>query len=557
MDMGTMTSMPMGLSTNRPTQTSSSLMTATTDYTPGTIDSQGRYVPTAAERTAYQAARIPWAKQVLSWVWTFGALGPNLVLFAGLLFATGFTFINEYYYYPPFYGSAPLYLRSEWIAMATLPLIFVLGSKRNIISVLTGVSHEKLQVLHQGAAFNFTYMSIVHTVASCIRAIRERGLAGTMAVNGIYVSGFVALAPLLVLFTGALPPFRRGFYESFYWVHIIMAVFFLGAMFWHGYRELDSDAYMIATIVLFLSSVTWRLVMVILNNPTLHLAKAEIVDEDGTLKLTIPTMFIDWHAGQHVFIRFVGVRPFDSHPFSLATTPSPPSAKHDYNRGSIREMVCLLKPVGGFTMALSDKVKCGANSFKVLVDGPYGGVEDGELRKFDRVLICVAGTGVTWGLSVLQDLVWYGEAGQEVTFVWVFRKTTSIKWFERELDSIRLAYPYVDIRIHITGATTSDIDAAGVNLTPTEGSDVSSSANKESELINLSNFHTQSTRPDMPHLIEKEVAIAAGSLAVATCGPRGFLSDCANAVTRAQIGILSGKYHDLSEVYMKSESFGW
>ena len=73
---------------------------------------------------------------------------------------------------------------------------------------MTGVSHEKLQVLHQGAAFNFLYMSLVHTIAAVIRADRQDGMVYTVRTNDAYVSGFVALAPLVVLFVGALPPWR-------------------------------------------------------------------------------------------------------------------------------------------------------------------------------------------------------------------------------------------------------------------------------------------------------------------------------------------------------------
>jgi hypothetical protein len=59
-----------------------------------------------------------------------------------------------------------------------------LGMKRNIISVLTGISHERLQVLHQGAAFNFLYMPLVHTFSAIIDAYRYYG-AGT--IMGIVV----------------------------------------------------------------------------------------------------------------------------------------------------------------------------------------------------------------------------------------------------------------------------------------------------------------------------------------------------------------------------------
>jgi drug/metabolite transporter superfamily protein YnfA len=84
-------------------------------------------------------------------------------------------------------------------------------------------------------------MSLVHTIAACIRANRQHGLALTLKINEVYVSGFVALGPLLVLFAASLPPLRGRAYEVFYGVHIVMAVFFLGALFWHGYKLLDSE----------------------------------------------------------------------------------------------------------------------------------------------------------------------------------------------------------------------------------------------------------------------------------------------------------------------------
>ncbi|OCF78055.1 hypothetical protein I204_02061 [Kwoniella mangroviensis CBS 8886] len=612
---------------------------------PGQVDSKGRYVPTAAERTAYQAARIPWADQVvygyytlgflcgllgvytilnglwklrvrysigtkskiyvnvtsllrmltypqlphlqwLTWIWTFGPLGPNILLFAGLIFATGFTFINEYYYYPPFYGSAPLYLRSEWIAMATLPFVYVLGSKRNIISVLTGVSHEKLQVLHQGSAFNFTYMSLVHTVAACIRAIRERGLKGTLAVNEVYVSGFVALAPLLILFAGALPPFsRKSFYESFYWIHIVMAVFFAGAMFWHGYQTLDSDAYMIAAIVLFLTSATTRLVFIILNNPVLHRAHVELLNNE-TIKMVVPTLYINWSAGQHVFIRFMGMgwRSLDSHPFTIANSPLALASIRDGDleksntlhpalakvnaKGSVKEMVFLLKPLSGFTKDLYHKAKSGQSQYKVLIDGPYGDANVGQdLEAFDRVLILTGGTGITWALSVLSDLVNREDGNaREITLVWAVKKISSMKWFERELQFIRTNHPNVHIQHYVTVESLTQLPAipspSADHSDPAGSSeDDTPSTGKRLNLVGSSksdrDWNWNQGRPNLPNIIERTVATTQGSLAIAACGPPQFLTDCSNAVTKAQIGILTGSYPNVNEVYLKSESYGW
>jgi hypothetical protein len=41
------------------------------------------------------------------------------------------------------------------------------------------------------------------------------------------------------------------------------------------------------------------------------------------------------------------------------------------------------------------------------------------------------------------------------------------------------------------------------------------------------------------------------------CGPPSFLADCANTVTAAQISLIKGDYPEVSEVYLKSEAYGW
>jgi hypothetical protein len=162
------------------TSTMSSVMTTATDFTPGYIDSLGDYVPTSDEQAAYQATRDPWASNVRfgyytlayicgilgifivlnglwklrvrynylpggkkltalfrlasypelpyrpinEWIWSFGPLGPNLILIGGLFLASCMVWISDLpYYRPPWYGSSLLLLRSEWIAMATLPFI--------------------------------------------------------------------------------------------------------------------------------------------------------------------------------------------------------------------------------------------------------------------------------------------------------------------------------------------------------------------------------------------------------------------------------------------------
>jgi predicted ferric reductase len=49
------------------------------------------------------------------------------------------------------------------MALALMPVLFMLAAKRNMISVLTGVSHERLQVFHQWVAYFMFILALLHT----------------------------------------------------------------------------------------------------------------------------------------------------------------------------------------------------------------------------------------------------------------------------------------------------------------------------------------------------------------------------------------------------------
>lgn len=168
---------------------------------------------------------------------------------------------------------------------------------------------------------------------------------------------------------------------------------------------------MITTIVVFLASAAYRLAIFAFNNPILHVATTTILSHD-VVKLSIPTTAIRWQPGQHIFLRFLGLRPFESHPFSFATMPKDHSAQ-------VRTMEFIVRPQSGFTRALFDHVrKTGQKEFAVLIDGPYGGVGS-DLRAFHSVLICAGGSGITWAMSCLQDTIQGPRsAKQAIKLVW-------------------------------------------------------------------------------------------------------------------------------------------
>ena len=73
------------------------------------------------------------------------------------------------------YGSPPLAIRSGMMAVALMPWIVALATKANLISMVTGISHERLNVLHRYAAYICLVLSILHTVPFYVTPVWEKG----------------------------------------------------------------------------------------------------------------------------------------------------------------------------------------------------------------------------------------------------------------------------------------------------------------------------------------------------------------------------------------------
>ncbi|KIM23350.1 hypothetical protein M408DRAFT_77606 [Serendipita vermifera MAFF 305830] len=343
--------------------------------------------------------RLPYSSaRVLNYVWAIGPLGPNIILFIGLLFVSMYCWVNSYYYRLPFYGSPAIALRSEWIATALMPFVFVLGAKRNLISWITGVSHDKLQLFHQGAAFMIVYMSLVHTIGMIVQSLMEIPFSETYASSYIWWSGFAALGSLLWLYIGSLPFIRKRLYEGFYFLHIAASIMFVGFLYFHGTGLLVTDAYMQATIALFGFGIAARIVMMFISN-VLFRHRAQISLQGGSVRVTIPTN-MKWSPGMHIFVRFLHIRPFESHPFTIASLPTS-------KEGEQNEIVFVIRPETGFTRVLADVAVNTASDrkFPIILDGPYGEKGHNTLRAYNHVLLLAGGTGITFIAPLFADLV--------------------------------------------------------------------------------------------------------------------------------------------------------
>lgn len=103
-------------------------------------------------------------------------LGVLFVVVPALAFTVLYCFVPQPLYWQSIsYGSPPLAIRAGMIAVAMIPWIVGLSMKANFIAMLTGIGHERLNVLHRWLAYLCLLMSLIHTVPFYVQPVWEDG----------------------------------------------------------------------------------------------------------------------------------------------------------------------------------------------------------------------------------------------------------------------------------------------------------------------------------------------------------------------------------------------
>ncbi|CBX92981.1 hypothetical protein IAQ61_008715 [Plenodomus lingam] len=381
------------------------------------------------------------------------------------------------------YGSPPLAVRSGMMAVALLPWIIALATKANLISMVTGISHERLNVLHRWAAYICLILSILHTVPFYITPVWEKGARKSFEAlfqqrEGLYIygSGIAALVPLCFLCGHSIAPLRHRMYELFVALHVPVAIVFLGMMFWHCNNYLTSWHYLLSTVGIWLLSYFLRLFYLNWTRPAriswlIGDEAAVTLLPENAIKITIPTQ-MKWRPGQYVYLRMPGISVFENHPFTIASLCSE-DFPSEYGEG-YKDMVLVFRPFGGFTKKVLQKaLEHGPwHTYRAFVDGPYGGMQR-RIEAFDDVVLIAGGSGITAIVSQILSLIKKMRDGKAVTrkihVIWALKRPETMEWFKEELRICREYAPpeSVQCQFYITAAKRNAGGALVSAKTPT------------------------------------------------------------------------------------------
>lgn len=394
---------------------------------------------------------IRWRKHTF----TFSSLAALGVGFMALAFAALYCFLPQPLYWASIrYGSPPLAIRSGMIAVAMTPWIIATAMKANILTLVTGIAPDRLNVFHRWAAYLCLFMSLVHMVPFFVQPVWEDGgmsVFSTLFPPGsgiIYGSGIAALVPLCFLCVHSLPLLRRHLYELFSLIHAPVGYVYIGMLFWHSKNFLMSWSYLYASIVILVICNIWRLTKLNWTKPWRYAflvgdeAAIQIMTEN-CIKITIPTQ-MRWKPGQYVYLRMPGISLLENHPFTITSMCSE-DFPSEYGE-QYRDCVLVFRPYQGFTKkVLETAIEKGPfHTYRAFLDGPYGGMRR-DLAAFDTCILIAGGSGITSLMSQLLNLIKRMRDGKAITkkivVVWSLKRLEAMDWFREELRICREAAP--------------------------------------------------------------------------------------------------------------------
>ena len=341
-------------------------------------------------------------------------------------------------------------VRAAWLAIAQVPLLILLVGKNNLIGLFTGISYERLNVLHRWVARVLLLLATFHF------GFQARGWSEFPGIfelewttDSCVPTGLATYVILIWMNISTFAPIRNFCYEFFVIQHIVTFFGFIIAIMIHlPSTALYSRVYIYIPIGFYLFDRLVRFLIYTYNNLRVSRASLTALDGEATKIVLRNPRIKTWRAGAHVLISFPALGFGQNHPATIASTPE----SHD------GQIVLILKSQKGFTRRMLTHANESTTSlltqgsgkpqgsdsmtrtYAALVDGPYGG-QHADFAAFDSVCLVAGSTGITFILPILLNLAYRAEmtAGKlpvrRVHLVWCIKEFIHAKWILSELSS--------------------------------------------------------------------------------------------------------------------------
>lgn len=465
-------------------------------------------------------------------------LGTVLLLLAYFGFVLALEFINDNVEGAQFWEARGI--RAGWLAVAQTPLIILLVGKVNWIGLLTGVSYERLNVLHRWAARIMLLLAIFHFAFQARAWSEFPGIFRLEWTTDLCVpTGLAAFILLVWMNISTLAPIRNLWYELFVVQHILTFFGLIVAIMMHlPPTALYTRVYVYIPVGLYIFDRLVRTARYVYINRRASRATLTRLPGGVTRVHTRCANIKSWKPGSHVLVSIPALGLGQNHPATIACSP----------QSQAGDIVFLLKGHTGFTKTILGKAKesnveeakegggqKSEESYRILLDGPYGG-QHADFAAFDTICLVAGSTGITFVLSILLGAVHSARTMKgrlplrQVHVVWAVKESSHLDWVRADLDAAVAELQNYGMEASVSFFVTADYTPAALQ-------------------------HVQRGRPSLDQTVESVVAAANGECGVAVCGPFSMNMSVRNAVAGLTLGRSSGGNTASRDVYLHVEGF--
>lgn len=387
--------------------------------------------------------------------------------------------------------------RSGIMSFAHFPALFLFASRNNMMMYVTGWSFDTFNVYHRWIARIMVLHAFIHSVAYSISESIYMEYAESFE-DTYWRWGVVATILCCLIIFQSIHFLRSRWYEAFLVIHITLAALFIAACWWHVIT-LGWHQWVWVSVGIWGFDRAVRVIRLAWNG--IGYAETKLYAND-IFKMTISTSGRwKYYPGCHIYVHVLKPWGFwESHPFTLYQHPDP--AQKD------KLIICGTAKEGMTRRVANDLSKLPDISYRLLIDGPYGARHN--IQHYDSLIFIAGGIGITATYAYASDLISRSGMKQNITFIWITRQDSALKWFSEELNylssSERCA---LEVFITQTGESPS-------------GSDTEYSKEKTSDSESLPNGQlkiTRGVRPDVYELLTNHISSCEGSTGVVVCGP--------------------------------------
>ncbi|KIK92932.1 hypothetical protein PAXRUDRAFT_146211, partial [Paxillus rubicundulus Ve08.2h10] len=218
--------------------------------------------------------------------------------------------------------------RAGMLAASQFPLVTALGTKNNIVSLVTGITYEKLNYVHRVTARSCFGLLLIHAGSEVHRNNHFQVFLQETWLR----LGVTALVALGILCVVSLRVIRTEAYELFFYTHFLAVLIVLSGAYFHT-KAIHGSVWIWPSFVVWALDRCIRLVRLVVSNHlyfgftrrsgSLH-ATTELLCEDFVrVRLRRPPHF-HWSPGQSAYLIMpsVSTLPFEAHPFSISSIDS-------------------------------------------------------------------------------------------------------------------------------------------------------------------------------------------------------------------------------------------